>query len=138
MLAPNHEQNVKRFVLPLHAAASYPKICGVEMVRYLHSKGANLEAVDELGRNVMHYIARSQGAQGEALKIAKFLLRHGVDYQLKDHAGKTPLDLYEVKSILSTYDTRVEDYLRFGIQLERPKNSELENGEQEEGQFEKG
>jgi len=61
---------------------------GVEPVRTLLAKGADVALADNAGLTALHYAARSDyGAD-----IARILLAHGADINGRDKAGRTPLD----------------------------------------------
>jgi ankyrin repeat protein len=108
-------------VPPLDAAASNGEI---EMVNYLLSQGAELDILDDKDRNVIHWAAR-----GGDLEMVKFLIGLGVDHQLKDTDGRTPLDVSGPRPNRANFDSRVEDYLRFGVGCESDNDNEQDNHE---------
>src|SRR5262249_47760522 len=61
---------------------------GVEPVRALLAKGADVGAADPEGLTALHHAARSD----YNVDIAQILLDHGADINARDAAGKTPLD----------------------------------------------
>jgi ankyrin repeat protein len=61
---------------------------GVEPVRALLAKGADVALADSAGLTALHHAARSD----YAADIARLLIAHGADVNARDKAGKTPLD----------------------------------------------
>jgi hypothetical protein len=61
---------------------------GVEPVRALLAKGADVGLTDGEGLTALHHAARSD----YNAEIAAILLRHGADANARDAAGRTPLD----------------------------------------------
>jgi ankyrin repeat protein len=61
---------------------------GVEPVRALLAKGADVKLADNAGLTALHHAARSD----YCVDIARILLVHGADIDARDKAGKTPLD----------------------------------------------
>jgi ankyrin repeat protein len=61
---------------------------GVEAVRALLAKGADVGLADHNGRTALHHAARSD----YNVEIAEILLRHGADINAIDASGRTPLD----------------------------------------------
>lgn len=67
---------------PIHAAASYGH---TELLRYLISKGGNINIIDEDGDTPLHSV--------EDADVAKFLVEEfSADWRKKNSAGQTPLD----------------------------------------------
>jgi ankyrin repeat protein len=61
---------------------------GVEAVRKLLAKGADVTLADNAGLTALHHAARSD----YCADIARILIAHGADADARDKAGKTPLD----------------------------------------------
>jgi ankyrin repeat protein len=61
---------------------------GVEPVRALLAKGADVGLADRNGLTALHHAARSD----YNVEIAEILLRHGADIEVRDTSGRTPLD----------------------------------------------
>jgi hypothetical protein len=61
---------------------------GVEPVRALLAKGADVALADSAGLTALHHAARSD----YAAEIARILIAHGADIDARDKAGRTPLD----------------------------------------------
>jgi ankyrin repeat protein len=61
---------------------------GVEPVRALLAKGADVALTDLAGLTALHHAARSD----YNTEIARLLIAHGADVNVRDKAGKTPLD----------------------------------------------
>jgi ankyrin repeat protein len=61
---------------------------GVEAVRLLLSKGADVAVPDRDGRTALHYAARSD----YNVEIAQMLLEHGAAINAQDTSAQTPLD----------------------------------------------
>jgi ankyrin repeat protein len=61
---------------------------GVEPVRALLAKGADVGLTDREGLTALHYAARSD----YNVEIAQILLERGGDIDARDASGRTPLD----------------------------------------------
>jgi ankyrin repeat protein len=73
---------------PIHAAAQRAPD-GAALIRFLVRRGADLHAVDNLGRTAMHYLAAGESAiDPETLAL---LLDAGLDVNARDSTGATPL-----------------------------------------------
>ena len=70
----------------LHYAAESSTL---DVVQYLISEGANVNARTENGRNPLHYAAENTLVSVDVLEC---LISHGADVHAKDRDGKTPLD----------------------------------------------
>jgi len=73
---------------PLHDAITNPYF-GVEIVRYLISKGADVNVHSNGGNTPLHVAAINPYADAEILRL---LISKGADVNAKNGAGKTPLD----------------------------------------------
>ena len=75
---------------PLHDAITNPySDSGVEIVRYLISKGADVNVHGNGGNTPLHVAAINPHADAEILRL---LIANGADVNVKNGAGKTPLD----------------------------------------------
>ncbi len=84
---------------PLHHALGWR--CSLEVVQYLLRQGADPHALDQSGSNVIHLAVR----RGDR-KMIDFLIGLGVDYNLKNNVGRTPLMLYRVMAIFNRSEAR--------------------------------
>ena len=73
---------------PLHDAITNPYF-GVEIVRYLISKGADVNVHASGGNTPLHVAAINPHADAEILRL---LIANGADVNAKNGAGKTPFD----------------------------------------------
>ena len=60
----------------------------IGLARMLIESGSVLNAIDDVGRGVIHLAVT---AQKNATDMVRFLLFHNVDVEIRDHEGKTPL-----------------------------------------------
>jgi ankyrin repeat protein len=85
---------------------------GVEPVRALLAKGANVGLTDKDGLTALHYAARSD----YNVEIAKILLEHGADINARDASGKTPLDHARAAKLVHMPEILTAAGARTGIQ----------------------
>eukprot|EP01103_Thecamoeba_quadrilineata_P001528 TRINITY_DN11384_c0_g1_i1.p1 TRINITY_DN11384_c0_g1~~TRINITY_DN11384_c0_g1_i1.p1 ORF type:complete len:130 (-),score=23.14 TRINITY_DN11384_c0_g1_i1:119-487(-) len=81
---------------PLHAAADFGQ---VEIIKYLISKGANVDAKDSYGHTPLHLAVYE--SHTEAVKV---LIEKGASTKIVASNGKTPLEVAEkdeIKKLLS-------------------------------------
>ncbi len=77
----------------LHTAVKYSFLEGV---KFLLSKGADIEARNKAGETPMHMVGQVFGVEKKedvqnSIKIAELLLSKGADINMKDSTGRTPL-----------------------------------------------
>lgn len=83
------------------------------MVRWLLNRGASFTAVDKKGSTVLHIAAESHRCNGDVSTVG-LLLGKGIDIDVKDSHGKTPLN----RAASSGIDEMVSELLRHGAQIE--------------------
>jgi ankyrin repeat protein len=60
--------------------------------------GANINQIDNKGRNLLHHAINMSSATADAtFESEQFLIDHGVDINLKDQKNRTPLHYAFVK-----------------------------------------
>ena len=74
-----------------------------EIFRLLVEFNANVNYQDSRGRNLLHNAL----AQNK-LAIVGFLITSGCDYNLKDHSGKTPIDLIRDARVKKSVDEYID------------------------------
>lgn len=63
-------------------------MCPSALVLALLNAGSDLHAVDDTGQNSLHYVVNNN-----RLDLVEKFLELGSDFMLKDHQGRTPLDI---------------------------------------------
>jgi len=81
----------------------------IEMIDFLISKGADLNAVDADGRTALHWAVHARKRE-----IASKLVKEGIDFDVKDKDGRTALQLAWVYGYNSLYKR-----LKFDTELRR-------------------
>lgn len=67
-------------------------------MQYLLDKGANINLIDNKGRNLLHHAINMSSATADAtFETEKFLIDHGIELNLLDVHGRTPLHYSFVK-----------------------------------------
>ena len=81
---------------PLHYACRHGRLT---IVKYLISKGANIEAKNQIGQTPLHCAARGR------TDVVKYLVSKGANKNAKNGFGKTPYDIAgndEIRNILKS------------------------------------
>jgi len=86
-MEPNIDMEDKNNMTPLHSAVISRNI---EVLTFLISTGANVNAKNINGWTPLHYAA---GARGDNVEIVEFLVSKGADVNVKNNDGETPLDV---------------------------------------------
>ena len=61
-------------------------------------KGANINQIDNRGRNLLHIAINMSAATADAtFETEQFLIDKGIEYNLRDQNGRTPLHYAFVK-----------------------------------------
>lgn len=66
----------------------------IELVKYLYSKGALINAKDIMGQTALHKAATQSSASSAngQIQVAQWLIQQGTDVNALDNSGKTPYD----------------------------------------------
>jgi len=86
----------------------------IDMAELLVANNANVNAVDDDGRNVLHIIAKGENlTRGEPIEqlsqLVELLIKKGADIHHKDNNGSTPIDIANVQGI----SERIELFKKF-------------------------
>lgn len=97
-----HAYNLEMAMLLVEHGASIPEDAllnpagtgRIELVKYLYSKGALINAKDIMGQTALHKATtRSSGSNAKGqIEVAQWLIQQGTDVNALDNFGKTPYD----------------------------------------------
>lgn len=95
-LGADCNQTIKFNITPLHIASA---IGNSELVKYLISKGANLNAQTDSLNTPLHHAISNNNVLNNNIDVIKELIQAGADYNLQNVSGISPFDRIKAKGI---------------------------------------
>src|ERR1043166_2063257 len=104
----------------------------VDTIKYLVSRGANVNITDSLGRTPLHYavdfdyvVATQDGHTPTTLPTTESLINLGADVSIVDDGGRTPRDRLKAVGLEALFDQVMERAMKRRVKADRNEENEM-------------